>query len=74
MSAPCMKCGALTDNQIEFAGLLSGTLFMCEPCLGPSMAEFRERQRQFRELVDAGVSRQAANAIMIARIESAAPS
>ena len=53
---------------MEFSGSLSATVFACETCFKGDLAEFRERQRQFQELIDAGVPRASANLIMIGRI------
>lgn len=65
----CIKCGARTDHRIEFSGLMTETMFACEACFENDHAEFRERQRQFQELIDAGVPRASANVIMIGRID-----
>jgi hypothetical protein len=74
VSAPCLKCGAPTDQRIEFGGLMEVAVFMCEQCKDDDMIEFEERRRQFQELIDAGVSRRVANMIMIGRIDQAAKS
>lgn len=74
MSSPCLKCGTLTEHVVKFTGLLEGEVFMCLPCFEPANAEFEESRRQFQELIDAGVPRDQANAIMIDRIEGASPS
>lgn len=71
MSAPCLKCGTATEHRVEFTGALDAEVVMCVSCFDPALAEFQERRRQFQELIDAGVPRDRANAIMIERIEGA---
>lgn len=72
MAAPCLKCGRSTDHTVEFSGLMEGSVFACRSCFDGDLEEFRERQRQFQELIDAGVPRASANMIMIGRIDEAA--
>jgi len=74
VSAPCLKCGADTDQRIEFGGLMEVSVFMCGKCRDDGMVDFEERRRQFQKLIDAGVSRPTANMIMIGRIDQAAKS
>lgn len=45
---------------------------LCEPCLGAAMAAFDEEQRLFEMLLSAGVSRDVANVMMVAKIEAGA--
>lgn len=71
MTAPCLKCGSDTESRVEFTGLLDADVFMCDPCFLAAMAGFEEHRRQFDELIEAGVPRDRANAIMIDRIEKA---
>lgn len=71
MIAPCLKCGTPTEHHIELTGALAAEVFMCDGCFTPAMAGFEECRRQFQELLDAGVPRDRANAIMIERIEGA---
>ena len=70
----CIKCGNETLDTISFSGLLDATVFACNSCLELNYLEFKERQRQFQELIDAGVSRSSANMIMISCIDEAAKS
>ena len=72
MSAPCLKCGAATEHRVEFIGALDAEVFMCIGCFEPAIAKFQEHRRQFQELIDAGVPRDRANAIMIERIDGEA--
>ena len=72
MSAPCLKCGVQTSHAPEFPGLLDGSVFMCLPCFEVDHADFMEWRRQFEFLIDSGVPRDRANAIMIARINGEA--
>lgn len=73
MSAlPCIKCGRDTGHTVELTGLVSALQSVCEPCFDAFMVGFEERQRQFAELIAAGVPRDEANRIMIARIDGAA--
>lgn len=74
MNAPCLKCGSPTSHTVELNGLLDGTVFMCLPCFEADHADFMERRRQFEFLIDSGVPRDRANAIMIARINGEAGS
>jgi hypothetical protein len=69
--APCLKCGTPTDHRIEFTGLMDAAVFECESCFDGHLSEFLERQRQFQELIDAGMPRASANAVMIGRIDEA---
>lgn len=71
MPVPCLKCGAATDQRVDFGGVMEVSVFACQRCLDEAMIEFDERRRQFKELLDAGVSRAAANMIMIGRIDAA---
>lgn len=71
MTAPCLKCGAATENLQEFAGQIAAEIFMCPSCFDTDMADFDEDRRRFEELIAAGVPRDRANAIMIDRIEGA---
>lgn len=70
MSAPCLKCGVPTDLQLEFEGLLTGTVFMCVECRDDALVSLAEHRRQFQELIDAGVDRRSANMTMIGRIDA----
>lgn len=71
MTAPCLKCGAATPSRVEFTGLLSGEVFMCDACFGPALEEMAQLRAQFEEMLAVGVPRDRANAIMINRIEGA---
>lgn len=71
MPAPCLKCGTATDQRVDFGGLVEASVFACPRCREEAMLDFEERRRQFQELIDAGVSRGAANMIMIGRIDQA---
>lgn len=74
MSAPCVGCGADTSNILEIRGRINDDRYVCAACISPALAEFWELQRQFDEMISAGVSREQANRIMIDRIDGAAPS
>ena len=72
MSAPCIQCGEPGEEVVvESAMGEVGRGFMCDPCLAVAEVEFAELGRQFDELVAAGVPKDRANAIMIARMEGA---
>lgn len=72
MSAPCVQCGQPGHEVVvESAAGEVGRGWMCDPCLAVAEVEFAEIRRQFNELVAAGVPRDRANAIMIARMEGA---
>ena len=73
MSAPCLKCGSPTDGCVELTGLLVADVFMCDACFAAAMAEIEVHRRQFDDLIEAGVPRDRANAIMIDQIERRAP-
>jgi hypothetical protein len=64
-----LKCGIQTGHVVEFDGLLACSVLLCVSCFDAEMIGFRELQRQFQELIDAGVSRKDANLTMIARID-----
>lgn len=69
MSAPCIRCGAgglRVSCEKDGAEVAAG--YMCETCLDAAWNEFRDLHSQFDELIAAGVSRKAANKIMIERI------
>lgn len=74
MSAPCLKCGTATSHTVVMTGLIDGEIFMCAPCFEPAFAELEHNRARFAELIAAGVPRDRANAIMIARIDGQAPS
>jgi hypothetical protein len=71
---PCCKCGRDTGHTVELTRIVSAIRPLCEPCFDVAMEGFREHQRQFEELLAAGVSRHEANRIMIARIDGEAVS
>lgn len=71
MSAPCLGCGS-TDSFMVTLGLSDGgelQHYSCDPCYQKAHAELTEARRQFDELIAAGVSREEANKMMIARLE-----
>lgn len=67
----CMKCyggdaspiDCVKDAEIVTAGTL------CTPCLSRALDEAAELRADFEALLQAGVSREQANAIIIARID-----
>lgn len=68
MSAPCRKCGTPCDRtSVVFRGVEVAGGFLCEQCLDAAHAEMAELRVQFEALLAAGVSREEANRIMIAR-------
>lgn len=67
--APCLKCGTPTTHRVEFTGLIEGDVFMCTECYDLAFSEIEEKRRQFEALIAAGVPRDKANQIMIARME-----
>jgi hypothetical protein len=73
MSAPCLRCGDETENVVTLTGLLEGKHYACGPCFDVAFASLEENRRQFEELIAAGVPRDKANEIMIARIDGARP-
>lgn len=69
--SPCSKCGEPTERVIELE--MNGDVAefpLCDGCEDGALKRFREAQRQFQFLIDNGVSRARANAIMIRRIEA----
>ena len=69
----CRACGAETSEMVEFVGLIEATVSMCDACYDKAVDEFAERRRQFEELIAGGMTREQANAVMIARIDGEAP-
>lgn len=67
---PCRVCKVDTGHTVRFTveGQDVTTVHVCEPCFEKVMAEFKQRDRQFRLLIDNGVSNAAANRIMRRRI------
>lgn len=71
MSKSCIRCAAegreieLTRNDEPI-----GVGVLCDSCFGKALERYYELQRQFNELIAAGVSNEKANEIMIARIEN----
>lgn len=71
---PCRKCGRDTTHSVELSGIVSAIQTVCEPCFDEFMVGLEENRRQFAELIGAGVPRDEANRIMIARIDGQAAS
>ena len=70
---PCLQCGADTDRtSIQLDGSEVAGGYLCRSCFELAWAEFLERRRQFAALLGAGVDRDEANRIMIARGDGAA--
>jgi hypothetical protein len=68
MSAPCRKCGTQCDRtSLVFRGIEVGSGYLCETCLDAAHAEMAVAREQFEALLAAGISREEANRIMIAR-------
>jgi hypothetical protein len=67
--APCLKCGTTTTHRVQFTGVVEGNVFMCIGCYDLAFSEFEKKRRQFEALIAAGVPRDKANQIMIARME-----
>lgn len=65
------RCGAETEHSVDVvqSGVVTSTHIICEPCFERAMEGYREAQRQFRFLVDNGVSSERANEIMVERIK-----
>lgn len=72
----CRTCSAPTEHEVSFTGLIESEqpIAMCDPCFGRAMDELGEKRKQFDALIAAGVDRETANKIMIARLEGNAPS
>ena len=72
----CSICGGevTTPHVVTTTGLLEGEWGCHESCFDGFMVEFEEKRAQLQELIDSGVPRDNANEIMIARMDSVAPS
>ncbi len=68
----CRRCGAETRHDVEFTGLIDGTIPMCDSCFDGAMVVLSETRRQFNELIAGGMTRDQANTVMIARIDGEA--
>lgn len=64
----CAEPGKSIDIAAGESVVVSGSL--CDPCFDQAMVEFRELQREFASLIEAGVSNEMANQIMIAKLDS----
>lgn len=64
----CIKCGAPLDLELDVDGHIV-LAPECKACLGPTLIEYAELQRQFKFLVDNGLTKVQANRIMCKRIE-----
>lgn len=68
---PCHKCGAAAGNEtvIERSGVEVGRGWLCDPCLDRAHAIADENASIFESLLAAGVPRDKANEMMIARLD-----
>lgn len=64
-TAECLHVGAQPDGSL-------GSVDVCEDCGRELLEAFRAEQEVLAGLIDAGMSREEANAIMIARMASKA--
>lgn len=71
--APCIDCGSPAEERSAAQdGEVFASAFQCDLCWRRTLSDFRAAQAEFQELIDSGVERMAANAIMIARIDGRA--
>jgi hypothetical protein len=71
----CVRCGERKSNAVTIFrdDTLVASGCLCEWCLAAACAEVEILRGQFRDLLDAGLSREAANAIMVARVAGRIP-
>ncbi len=67
---PCLKCGR-SGSPVQITGLIETTMTICDACFDAAVAGLDVLRVQFDELIVAGVPRDEANSIMIARIDGA---
>ena len=69
MNAFCFRCaepGTVIDIAKDGEVVLTGAL--CERCFAEALAEMAEHRKEFEALLEAGLSREAANARMIEKL------
>lgn len=72
----CNCCGEAEAEEVEVAqpdGVVIATGSLCESCLARLEAGAEVMRQQFQAMLDAGLSREAANALMIARMDGRMP-
>ena len=66
----CVRCAAPGKTvELERDGKVEITVTMCDACFASLLAGADELDREFKELVAAGIPRETASAILIAKIE-----
>lgn len=70
MSGHCHRCGE-NGSPIEVArdGEVVAFGALCDPCFALALAKADELRLEFESLLEAGISVETANAVMIAKIE-----
>lgn len=69
----CRCCGAETQSIAQFTGLIEATVPLCDRCYEDARTGAADLRAQFEALLAGGMTREQANAVMIARIDGVAP-